>query len=1103
MGKKILMLFACFLMTAGMAFAQKTVTGTVVDGDTGEPIVGAAVKIKGSNKGTLTDINGKYTLADVPSDNQILVVSFMGMKTLEVPAKNASKLTMSATTSDLDEVMVVAYGTTTKAQFTGSAKVVGTEELEQIQSTNALDALTGHVAGVELFNPTGDPANNTPTMRIRGITSIQAGTSPLIILDGTPYSGDMNTINNSDIESMTVLKDAAANALYGARGANGVIVITTKRAKAGAGAKVTLDAKWGSNSRARREYKTIDDPRQYYETYYTSLKNYALNSMKYSNQNAHVWANNNLTSQGGYGLFYNIYNVPDGQTLIGLNGKFNPNATMGNIVNYDGVDYMMMADDWMDEVYHNGLRQEYNVNVSNATDKSNFMASFGYLDNEGITDNSNFTRFNGRLKADVQAKPWLKVGANMSYTHYSAQRLDEDGSSNSSANIFAISSQIAPIYPLYLRDGNGVIMKDGNGFTMYDWGGKNGSWMGIDRPYLGNANAISDTYLNDNSYEGNAATATGFGEIRFAKDFKFTSTNTITLDETRYSSYTNPYYGQNASLNGSLSKSHSRGFTYAFQQLLDWGHVYGKHDVNVMVGHESYRSKGYYLSASKSSMFDPNNHELDGAVTNGSAGSYTTDYNNEGYFGRAQYNYDGRFFGSASYRRDASSRFHPDHRWGGFFSVGAAWVLSKENFMEDIDWVDFLKFKLSYGEQGNDNIGSYRYTNTYGIVNANGNPAATPLNMGNKEISWEKNGNLNLGFDFELFDNRLSGTVEYFWRKTSDMLFSFPLPDSYGFTSYYANVGDMKNQGVEVDLNAEIIRTKELKWNVGLNLTHYKNKIVMLPEQRKTTTTHEGYEGFASGNFFLGEGLSMYSFYMPEYAGIYSEDTWKQTGDASYDASKAGHSMWYTTNYKKDANGEIVKDSEGNPIEDGRVKTTDYSSAEDYLVGKMVPKIYGGFSTNLQFRGFDFGADFAYQLGGKVYDSDYATFMGVPTTGNKGTNFHQDLLNAWTSTNGSDIPRNQFGSSEDASSLSSRFLTSANYLSLQNLTFGYTLPTSVLKKAQIEKIRLYLNCSNVWLWTARRGLDPRTAMINTGYGLSNGSYYSTMRTISAGVNVTF
>ncbi len=1103
MGKKILMLFACLFMTAGMAFAQKTVTGTVIDGDTGEPIVGAAVKIKGSAKGTLTDMDGKYTLTGVPNDAQTLVVSFMGMKTVEVPAKNGTKLSLTATTSDLDEVMVVAYGTTTKAQFTGSAKVVGGEELEQIQSTNALDALTGHVAGVELFNPTGDPSSNTPTMRIRGITSINAGTQPLIILDGTPYAGDMNTINNSDIESLTVLKDAAANALYGARGANGVIVITTKRGKAGAGAKVTLDASWGSNSRARRQYKTIDDPRQYYETYYTSLKNYAINEQGYSNINAHQWANKNLTSDGGYGLGYNIYNVPDGQTLIGLNGKVNPNAVMGSIVNFEGEDYMLMSDDWMDEIYHNGLRQEYNLNVSNATEKSNFMASFGYLDNEGITDNSNFSRFNGRLKADIQAKSWLKLGGNMSYTHYSAQSLDEDGSSNSSANLFAVASQVAPIYPLYLRDANGVIRKDANGFTMYDWGGKNGSWMGITRPHLSNSNAVSSNLLDNHSYEGNAATATGFGEIRFAKDFKFTSTNTITLDESRSTSFTNPYYGQYASNNGSIGKGHSRSFTYAFQQLLDWGHVYGKHDVNVMIGHESYRAKGYSLSAHKTAMFDPTNWELDGAVTNGSASSYTSDYNNEGYFGRAQYNFDGKYFGSASYRRDASSRFHPDNRWGNFFSVGAAWVISKENFMEDADWVDFLKLKFSYGEQGNDNIGNYRYTNTFNIVNSGGSPAATPATMGNKDITWEKNGNLNLGLDFELFDNRLSGTVEYFWRKTSDMLFSFPLPTSYGYTSYYANIGDMKNQGVEIDLNAEIIRTKNWKWNVGANLTHYKNEITMLPDERKTMTTHEGYKGYANGNFFLGEGLSMYSFYMPEYAGVYTKDTWQQTGDKAFDESMAGHSMWYTTKYKTDANGNVIKDAEGNPIEDGRIKTTDYSKAEDYLVGKMVPKIYGGFRTSLQFHGFDLGADFAYQLGGKVYDSDYASFMSVPTTDSKGTNFHQDLLNAWTSTNNSDIPRNQFGSTEDAGTLSSRFLTSANYLSLQNLSFGYTLPTSLLKKAQIEKIRLYVNCSNVWLWSARRGLDPRTAMISTGYGASNASYYSTMRTISAGVNVTF
>ena len=527
-----------------------------------------------------------------------------------------------------------------------------------------------------------------------------------------------------------------------------------------------------------------------------------------------------------------------------------------------------------------------------------------------------------------------------------------------------------------------------------------------------------------------------------------------------------------------------------------------------MIGHESYYHKYYTLSASKSNMFDPTNMELAGAVTEQSSNSYTTEYNNEGYFGRAQYNYAQKYFGSFSFRRDGSSRFHPDNRWGNFFSVGAAWVMSEESFLKDIKPIDFLKLKLSYGEQGNDNIPDYLYTNTYSIVNSVGGPAAKPLRMGNKDITWEKGGNLNVGVDFELFKNRLNGTVEYFWRKTSDMLFSFSLPTSFGYTSYYANVGDMKNSGIEITLDGDVIRSKNLKWNIGLNLTHYKNHISMLPDERKTTTTPEGYKGYASANFFLGEGLSMYSFYMPEYAGVYNKNTWQMTNDTKYDASKDGLSMWYTTGYqmttKPDGTREVVKDTNGEKVESGkRATTTTHAAAKDYIVGRMLPKVYGGFNTRVEFFGVDVTADFAYQLGGKVYDSQYASFMSPANSTSRGFNIHEDALKSWSVSNqGSNLPRYQYNDT-DASGRSSRFLTRANYLSLQNLSVGYTLPANLTRKAKIEKVRVYMNASNVWLWSARRGLDPRTAMINSGYGESSASYYSTVRTISAGVNVTF
>ena len=973
----------------------------------------------------------------------------------------------------------MAYGTAKKSAFTGSAAVVNAEEIGKIQTSDATQALVGKAAGVQWVSASGQPGGGggAPQIRVRGITSINAGNEPLIILDGVPYDGDMNNINTQDIESMTVLKDAASNALYGARGANGVIMITTKKGKAG-NAQVSVDMKWGSNSRSTRDYNTIQSPAQYYEMYYGALKNYFLGQGQSATQ-AHASANNNMLGGGDYGLAYNVYSIPQGQFLIGENGKLNPYATLGNKISYNGQEYLLMPDDWLDEAYSKGLRQEYNMSVSAGNEKSSFYASISYLNNEGITINSDYERLTGRMKADYQVKEWLKVGANMAYTHFDSNSLSEDGASNSSGNIFAYATRIAPIYPLYIRDGQGNIMKDKNGYTMYDYGsaGPNYSSYGLSRPFLNGGNAYASNMLDVNNPEGNAFNANAFAEIRFLKDFKFTWTSGVNVDEMRQTSVTNPYYGQYASSNGMAYKYHTRSLSYNHQQLLNYTKTFNEvHNLNVMLGHESYRNKYYYLYASKSNMFNPSNTELAGAITENGSNSYTTDYNTEGYFGRVQYDYDGKYFGSISYRRDASSRFHPDHRWGNFWSLGGAWILSKEDFFQelDLDWVDMLKVKASYGSQGNDNIADEyetpRYINTYTIANANGHPSAVPNTMGNENITWETNGNFNAGVEFDLFKNRLYGSVEYFFRKTTDMLFSFPLAPSFGYTSYYANIGDMRNQGVELELNGTLIQTKDFNWDLRLNLTHYKNKVTYLPEERKTMI-QDGIPGFSSGDQYIGEGIPLYTYRLKKFAGV-SED---------------GQALYYQ-NIIDEKTGEVT----------GVTKTTDYETADYYLCGTALPKVYGGFGTSLSWKGFDLSLDFTYQLGGQVYDGDYASMMRSPLSTSKGSAFHADLLNAWTSENHTEIPRFQFGDEYTASS-SDRFLTSASYLCLQNLNVGYTLPTQWVRKLGVGKIRLYVSGDNLALWSKRQGLDPRQSIS----GAVTSAYYAPMRTVSGGINLTF
>lgn len=1095
--KKLFLLLTAVLITAACAMAQsKVVSGTVVSAADDEPLAGATVMPIGGGQGTSTDIDGNFSLT-VPDKVNELNVSYVGFNTRKV-AVSSGKMTIKLESSEnsLDEVMVVAYGTAKKSAFTGSATVISNDAIEKTQVTNVLDALSGKVAGLQLSNASGAPGSSSPTIRIRGFSSMNAGNSPLVIVDGTPYSNDINTLNTNDIESMTVLKDAASNALYGARGANGVILITTKRAKLGE-AKVTVDAKWGVNMRATQDYDYIKDPAQYYETYYRSLYNYAttapekvtnpstgeeenIGGLGYGADQAYIWANNNLTADNAYGLGYNVYTMPAGQYLIGTNGKLNPAATLGRIVTNKGASYFVTPDNWLNETYKHSLRQEYNVSVTQGNDKSNFFASVGYLKNDGIiVAKSDFQRFTARLNADVQAKPWLKVGARGSYSHIVMNAMDsEEGNSASTSNIFAAATGIAPIYPLYIRDAAGNVMVDKFGNTRYDYG--SGDNAGLKRPIFGDSNAIDAMILDTNKVEGNNFNGAAFVEVRFLKDFKFTSNNNVNLQEMRQTTVTNPYYGQYATQNGVVGKYHTRSVDYAYQQLLTWNHRFGKHNVDALLGHEWFKTTYYYLYASKSSMFDRGNEELAGAIIKGNANSYTTEYNNEGWIFRGQYDYDSKYFFSGSFRRDASSRFHPDHRWGNFWSLGGAWIISKESFLQDVTWLDMLKVKLSYGEQGNDNIGNFRYTNTYNIVNSNNMPGATPASMGNEDITWEKNGNFNAGVEFSMFNGRFTGNVEAFYRKTSDMLMFFPLPSSFGYTGYYDNIGDMKNTGVEIELGGTPIKTKNFKWDVNFNMTWYKNRISKLPEDRKG---QKGYifkddfkldpaYGYSSGNYFYGEGESMYSFYTYKYAGVNKEN---------------GKALYYKNVYNKD--GDVI----------GTETTDDYTKASRYIVGTALAPVYGGFSTSFAYRDFDLSLAFNYQIGGKVYDSGYAQLMGTPYDSSKGGNIHSDMLNAWSPENpDSDIPRNMFGQ-QYTNATSDRFITDASYLSLENINFGYTLPTKLVRKAYLSKVRVYLACDNVWVWSKRQGLDPRQSFT----GGNNNTYYAPIRTISGGLTVEF
>ena len=512
--------------------------------------------------------------------------------------------------------------------------------------------------------------------------------------------------------------------------------------------------------------------------------------------------------------------------------------------------------------------------------------------------------------------------------------------------------------------------------------------------------------------------------------------------------------------------------------MLNYGKQFGKHDVSAMVGHEYYNYKYESLSASGRNFGIDNSWELATLLNlNNTPNSYSNTYNNEGYFFRAMYNYDAKYFGSVSYRRDASSRFAKDHRWGNFWSVGGAWLISKESFF-NVPWVNSLKLKASVGSQGNDNIGDYLYADSYTVVNNDDQPAFQWRQKGSGDITWETNTNWNVGTEFDLFNGRLSGSLDYFYRKTSDMLFSLNTPPSIGYTSYFINMGDMRNAGLELVLQGTLIRNKDFKWDVNFNISHVKNKVLTLPDEIKTTKVdgHDGYvnldKSFVSKyKYFVAEGLSLYTWYLPKFAGLDPE---------------TGESLFH-----KD-----ILDDAGNVT--GQEMTKDVNQATDYLIGDALPAFYGGLGTSLSYRGFDFSINLNYQLGGKAYDYTYSTLMHTSTA--TSSTWHTDMLNAWSPENrGSSVPRLQFAETYSQNSRSDRFITNASYLNIQNINLGYTLPSSLTQQYKIQNIRVYFSGENLFYFSARQGFDPRYTL----KGYTNPELYSPIRTISGGISLTF
>ncbi len=1052
----------------------RNVEGRVTDAMTGEPIPYASVHLEGTMLGTSTDGEGIYVIT-VPSDG-ILVFSSIGYKTREIPVegKTAVNAELEPDTESLEETIVIAYGTATKSSFTGSASMVDAQTIESRVSTDVTSALAGTTPGVQVISSSGDPASSGATIRIRGIGSMSASNSPLYIVDGMPFDGSISDINPNDVESMSVLKDAAASAIYGARGANGVVLITTKRASGSTDAKIRFDAKWGSNTRLIPQYDVITDPAEYYETHYRMMYNSRIYAGK-SPEEAYAFADAGLFDQNNGGLGYQVFTVPVGEKFIGKDFRLNPKATLG----YSDGEYYYIPDDWYRETFHSSFRQEYNMAVSGGRDRLTYYGSVGYLNDGGIVDNSDYQRYTARINADWQAKTWLKVSTSISYSHADSQTASYSSSYGSSGNIFYVTNMMGPIYPLYVRDAKGNIMYE-NGMKVYDSNQTN-----FVRPsFVGNA--VRDNEVNRRQNYTDFISGKWGVVITPVRGLSLTANVGLTNENTRYNALYSRF-GSQASTDGLAYVSHNRTFAVNNQYLAEYKTDFhgSAHSLNVLAGYELYRMKEQFLEGQNDRLFDPYIGELGNADGSSSKqlSSYTADYITQGFLARAQYEYGNRYFASASYRRDGSSRFAPGHRWGNFGSVGAAWLMSSERFMDGAWWVDMLKFKASYGVQGNDNLYPssnyarkyYPYADNYthSFNEQTGEYSTELAYKGNESLTWESSHSFNIGVDFEILSGLLRGSMEYFSRKTVDLLYSKDVPLSSGNpTGYYpVNVGSIVNNGFEFSFDGIIMNRTDFLWTWNLNMSHYRNSILSLDPSVSE-------KGIIGGNYIYKVGGSLYEAYMRKYAGVNQEN---------------GKARWY----KKvmDKSGEWTGES---------VVTEVFSEASQYELGSVLPKLYGGFGTAMKFSGVDISAQFSFQLGGRYYDGTYQALMH--TSPAAGTAWHKDVLQSWTPENPSHIFPRLDGDTSVGQTAVSNYLISSNYLSVNNVTIGYTFPEDMFQMAKISGLRVYVSGDNLFVLSARKGVDPRYSMglgsLTSGSGLNSGSY-SAMRTVIAGVTLTF
>jgi TonB-linked SusC/RagA family outer membrane protein len=1022
----------CFLFFFQIANAQQnnTVTGRVIEKGTNLPLPGVNVLIKGSKVGTSTDQSGNFKIT-LNKEQEVLSFSFLGFTSQEVIAKPGStiNIVLNDATNKLDEVVVVAYGTTKKRDITGAVSQINSDQLKNRQVSNISKALQGLAPGIQAVSSSGQPGTSA-TLRIRGVGSINASSAPLYVVDGNPFSGDISTINSSDIESVSILKDAASSALYGSRGANGVIIITTKSGKRNDQTEINANFSQGISNRAVKDYEQVTT-NEYFQTYWLAVKNkQKASNPTYTDAQAGQAASEQIITDLGINPYGSKYPFP-----VGSDGKLVAGATP------------LWDDNWGDAMEQSAVRTQADLSFSGGNEKSQYFISGGYLNDKGIALGSGFKRYSARVNLTTKAKSWLTAGLNISGANtLQDYPISED---SNTGNVINYSRLVPSFYPIYVRNPDGSYQTDINGDRIYDFGTYRPS-SAIPRSNLAATVGLDKSQiLKDN------VSARTFLEATILPELKFKTTYSADFANINNHDYVNPLLGEGAETKGSVSKSNSRTFSWTWNNIFTYEKTFNEdHHLNLLGGQEIYKYNYRIISGSRERFVLPGLYEPDAASQLNDFSGYALDYTLLSFLGRAEYDYKKKYLLSASIRTDGSSRFSPAKRWGTFWSLGASWKLSEEDFLKDNSLLSTLSLRTSYGAQGNDNIGTYyAYDNLYAINNNLGENGLVTSRLATPKLKWETNLNFNLGIDFGILNDRISGTVEYFNRRSKDLLFSRPMAPSTGFASIDANVGALKNTGIEIQINATPVRTADFRWNISLNATHYKNKITDLPQEDIKSTTK-----------IMRVGGSVYDFYLKEWAGV-DPDT--------------GNPLWY----KNDANGN-------------KITTNVYADAIQYIQESALPDLTGGISNTFSYNNFELSALLAYSIGGKILDNDYVSLMHNGSS--IGRNWSKEILNHWTPENRiTDVPRlttDNLGWTQP----STRFLYSATYARLKNLTLGYSLPKTLANKWGINNLKVTLTGENLFTFYGHKGMDPEQTVDGATY-----YRYPAMRTLSAGLSLTF